>query len=219
MSWKQRDTTALKTGVTKDLCGDGDALRSSHGEPAMPLPSASVIRSFRETIYEHYRAHGREFPWRTTHDPYGIMVSEFMLQQTQVERVLCKFSDFLARFSDPVSLAVSPLRDVLAAWSGLGYNRRALSLQKTAQIIVNDFAGNVPDSPDTLRTFPGIGPSTAGAIAAFAFGKPTVFIETNIRRVLLHFFFAEHSHVRDRDLFPVAECVLDRHDPRSWHYA
>jgi A/G-specific adenine glycosylase len=158
-------------------------------------------------------------PWRQTHDPYQILVSEIMLQQTQVQRVETKYQEFIAVFPDFPSLARAPLREVLRVWQGMGYNRRGMALQKIAQRVVAEFKGKLPDSVETLRTFPGVGAATAGAIVAFAFNKPTVFLETNIRRVFLHTFFHNREGVRDRELLPLIERTLDREKPRQWYYA
>ena len=185
----------------------------------MQRVTSEQIDRFRQTVYEHFQEHGRDLPWRTTSDPYAILVSEFMLQQTQVERVLPKYEAFLEMFPDAGTLARAPLRDVLAAWQGLGYNRRAMALQRTAQRVVDEFGGRVPESYDALRTFPGIGPATAGEITAFAFGKPAVFIETNIRRVFIHFFFHDRTAVSDSEILPLVEATLDREQPRAWYYA
>ncbi len=142
-----------------------------------------------------------------------------MLQQTQVERVLQKYEAFVDRFPDFASLASAPLREVLELWQGLGYNRRAVALQRIAQRIVNEFEGRIPDCYDTLLTLPGVGPATAGAIAAFAFEEPSVFIETNIRRVFIHFFFRTRTQVHDREILPLVAETLDRQGPRIWYYA
>jgi A/G-specific adenine glycosylase len=184
-------------------------------EPIAP----SAVKIFRKTIYEHFRKHGRKFPWRRARDPYHILVSEIMLQQTQVERVFLKYEPFIARFPDVVSLARANLREILDVWQGLGYNRRALALQRIAQRVVDEFDGKIPDSPDTLRTFPGIGEATAGAITAFAFNRPALFIETNVRRVFLHFFFPGQQKVSDRQILPLVEQTIDRKQPRGWYYA
>ena len=154
-------------------------------------PSRGQVRRFRDTIYRYYRAHKRQMPWRQTHNPYHILVSEIMLQQTQVERVMGKYGDFLAKFPDFETLARAAWPEVLAEWQGLGYNRRALSLKRLAQAVVENWGGSLPTSLEDLRSLPGIGPATAGALLAFAFGQPVTFIETNIRRVFLHFFFCD----------------------------
>jgi A/G-specific adenine glycosylase len=175
---------------------------------------------FRRTIYSYYRAHGsRELPWRNTKDPYRILVSELMLQQTQVPRVAVKFGPFIERFPDFASLARSPLREVLKAWSGLGYNRRALQLGTIARIVVSRLGGAIPRGFDALCELPGIGPATAAEIMNFAFGVPRAFIETNIRAVFIHHFFPGREGVADAEIMPLVEQTLDTKDPRSWFYA
>lgn len=201
----------------------------------MPHSSPATIARFRRLIWQHYRAHGRAMPWRTTQDPYAILISECMLQQTQVDRVIRKYAAFMAQFPDFGVLARSPLRDVLAAWQGLGYNRRALWLHRLAKTILAQYEGVLPDDPMILRTLPGIGPGTAGAIAAFAFHTPTVFIETNIRRVFIHFFFSNPKKskrrrsgatigtgmagVGDTEILSLVERTVSRKNPREWYYA
>jgi A/G-specific adenine glycosylase len=184
----------------------------------VPLTAEEVAR-FQAEVYAHYRDHGRRLPWRETRDPYAILVSEFMLQQTQVARVMGKYPPFLAAFPDFVHLAQAPLPEVLAAWQGLGYNRRALALRECAAQVLSRFGGRLPDSPRVLATLPGVGPATAGAVCAFAFEKPVVFIETNIRRVFLHRFFPEAEAVPDRELLPLVALTLDPTRVRHWYYA
>ena len=174
---------------------------------------------FRNIIYTFYRRYGRSFPWRDTRDSYRILVSELMLQQTQTERVVAKYPEFLHRFPDFASLAHSPLKEILAAWQGLGYNRRALALKRVAEIIVNEYQEQLPLSEEKLLALPGIGRASAGAILAFAGNLPAVFLETNIRRVFLYFFFADQSWVLDDELLPLVEQTLDRSRPREWYYA
>lgn len=178
-----------------------------------------VVTLFQTIIYRYYREHGRSFPWRETTNPYHILVSEAMLQQTQTERVLHKYTEFITVFPDVLSLARAPLQKVLKVWRGLGYNRRALNLKKTAEIVVNNYNGVLPSSPEVLQTFPGIGRATAGAVAAFAYQKPSVFIETNIRTVFIYFFFDEKISVKDKEILPPVEKTLDRKNPREWYYA
>lgn len=178
-----------------------------------------TIRLFRRTIYRHYRACGRTLEWRETRDPYCILVSEFMLQQTQVERVEEKYPQFLGAFPGFEALAVANLKDVLACWQGLGYNRRAKSLLETARAVVELHGGELPSSREELLALPGVGEATAGALTAFAFNRPVVFVETNIRRVCLYFFFPGKREVRDGELAPLLEKVLDRRSPRKWYYA
>ena len=174
---------------------------------------------FKQTMHELYRSSGRSFPWRETRDPYEILVSEFMLQQTQVERVMAKYGEFLSLFPNFSSLARADLQAMLHAWQGLGYNRRAIALKKTAVAVEEEHGGRLPCDLEALMGLPGIGPSTAGAVLAFAFGIPAAFIETNIRRVFIHFFFPDRDRVDDREILPLVEETLDRHDPRGWYYA
>lgn len=181
--------------------------------------SEQVVGQFRTLVYEHYRDHRRALPWREDASPWQVLVSEVMLQQTQVERVIPKYLAFLARFPDPASLADASLSELLAAWQGLGYNRRALALQRAARIVVEQHDGRVPDDPGCLRELPGIGPYTAGAIAAFAFKQPAVFLETNIRAVLLHLFLGDRQGVPDKELLPIADVTLDRQQPCRWYNA
>jgi A/G-specific adenine glycosylase len=158
-------------------------------------------------------------PWRETRDPYRILVSEVMLQQTQVERVRAKYGEFLAEFPDVASLAAASLDRVLARWQGLGYNRRAIALHRCAGDIVRRHGGRVPEDQAALVALPGIGGATAGAIRAFAYDAPAVFIETNIRRVFIHEFFPGQDAVADAELLPLAAAALDRRHPREWYYA
>jgi A/G-specific adenine glycosylase len=182
-------------------------------------PAQAELERFRVVIYRHYQDHKRDMPWRQTHDPYHILVSEIMLQQTQVERVVGKYREFLKKFPNFETLAQAPLPEVLEVWQGLGYNRRALSLKRLAQQVLEDWGGRLPANKEALRSLPGIGPATAGALLAFAFEQPVVFIETNIRRVFLHFFFAEEEGVTDREILPVVSETLDRERVRDWYYA
>ena len=187
-----------------------------HDPPAL---TPNAIRTFQETVYRYYRENAREFSWRNTQDPYRILVSEIMLQQTQVERVIAKYEEFLKAFPDFTSLSRADLRELLAVWKGNGYNRRAICLRRAAVRVVEEFGGALPDSEAVLRTFPGIGPATAGAILAFAFHRPSAFIETNIRRVFLHFFFPGQQGVHDKEILPLVEKTLDRGNVRDWYYA
>jgi len=158
-------------------------------------------------------------PWRTTRDPYAILVSEIMLQQTQVERVKSKYAEFLAGFPTTAALASAPLEDVLRVWQGLGYNRRAIALKRCAESIMDQHGGQFPQTPGELESLPGIGPYTARALAAFAFGIAEPLIETNIRTIFIHFFFHGRAQVSDREIMPLVAATLDRQDPRQWYYA
>ncbi len=181
--------------------------------------SPSVFRSFRAMIYAFYERNSRDFPWRRTRDPYEILVSEFMLQQTQTARVKEKYGTFLRAFPSVGRLASASRGSVLKAWQGLGYNRRAVALHATAQLLARDHGGKVPRAKEKLLLLPGVGPSTSSAIRAFAFNDPDILIETNIRRVFLHHFFPEKRDVRDAELIPYVQQTLDNMDPRHWYYA
>ena len=181
--------------------------------------SSQEIRRFRRLIYDHYRKNKRQLPWRETRDPYKILLSELMLQQTQVKRVSEKYNLFLRRFPDIASVAEAPLRAVLASWQGLGYNRRALALKELAGIVMERHAGSIPAESEALKALPGVGAATAGAVLAFAFNQPTVFIETNIRSVFIHHFFQNRKTITDREIIPLIAQTLDEKKPRDWYYA
>jgi A/G-specific adenine glycosylase len=181
--------------------------------------SLEKVRSFQRIVYNYYRTHGRELPWRKTNDPYEILISEVMLQQTQVPRVIAKYEDFLHTFPDIHSLGGASLREILNAWQGLGYNRRALALKQAAEQVLSHFSGRIPSTIDSLTSLPGIGNATACAICAFAFNQPTVFIETNIRTVFIHHFFDKGNGVRDTHILPLVAQTLDHSNPRVWYYA
>jgi A/G-specific adenine glycosylase len=177
------------------------------------------VRTFQQTVYDHFKAHGRDLPWRKTEDPYEILISEVMLQQTQVPRVMEKYGEFVRAFPDIHSLARAPLREILNGWQGLGYNRRALALKRAAQHLVSSFNGEIPSDIDSLTSLPGIGKATACAICAFAFKQPTVFLETNIRTVFIHHFFDTGNGVRDAHILPIVAQTLDHENPRLWYHA
>ncbi len=180
-----------------------------------------ILRRFRTVIYDFYRKNAREqLPWRNTDDPYHILVSEIMLQQTQIERVLQKYPLLIKKYPDFQSLSGASLRQLYAVWQGMGYNRRALALKKIAGTVMDaPYYGRLPSSVEELVQFPGIGRATACAVASFAFHEPVVFIETNIRRVFIHFFFPGKDTVSDREILPLVEKSLDGRDPRNWYYA
>ena len=142
-----------------------------------------------------------------------------MLQQTQVERVIEKYQRFISAFPDFSSLSQASLHDILSIWQGLGYNRRAIALKQIAHEVITKYDGILPSCADILIQLPGIGKATASAIAAFAFNQPVVFIETNIRRVFIHFFFQDRDNVKDSELLPLIEKALDQDNPRQWYYA
>ncbi len=177
------------------------------------------IDLFRKKIWEFYRKNKRDFSWRKTKNPYFILVSEMMLQQTQTERVRGKYEKFISLFPTIHILANAPIASILCAWQGLGYNRRALFLKRTSEIIAKKYNGHFPRDVKTLEKFPGIGQATAGAISAFAFNIPTIFIETNIRRVYIHCFFALRDKVSDKEILAYIEATIDKKNPREWYYA
>jgi A/G-specific adenine glycosylase len=193
--------------------------RRSNPQDEAVAPTAEEIAEFRDRVLTLHAENGRSMPWRETHDAYAILVSEVMLQQTQVPRVLPAYERFLAAFPDADALAAAPLEAVLREWQGLGYNRRAVRLKQAAETISADHAGEVPQDFDALVALPGIGPTTAAGVMAFAFGESHVYIETNVRAALLHDFFAAEDDVPDSRLVPVFEAVMDRDDPRTWLYA
>jgi A/G-specific adenine glycosylase len=183
------------------------------------------IYLFQETVWQYYHAHGRhDLPWRQPEadgafDPYKIMVSELMLQQTQVQRVIPKFAAFLEAFPTVEALAAAPLADVLTVWSGLGYNRRAKFLWQAAQVVHAQHAGALPRTLPELIALPGIGPNTAGAIMTYAYNEPVVFVETNIRTVFIHHFFADQDGVSDKALLPLIEAAIPTDEARAWYWA
>lgn len=184
--------------------------------------------SFQSLIWNFYKEHKRQLPWRPptlqiqkdgTLNPYHILVSEVMLQQTQVSRVLQKFPLFIQAFPSFAHLAAAPLESVLRAWQGMGYNRRGKYLHETAQIITQKYLGVISQDPMELVQLPGIGPATAGSIIVFIYNKPLVFIETNIRRVFIHHFFKDSFHIHDKEIMSLVEKTLDHNNPREWYYA
>jgi A/G-specific adenine glycosylase len=186
---------------------------------ALSMHSEKQLSDFKKTIWHYYYQHKREFPWRNIENPYGVLISEIMLQQTQTYRVQPKYEQFMNYFPSLETLAHAPQSDVIKQWQGLGYNRRALALHRTAQIIVQEYNGIVPDNPETLVTFPGIGKATAASIVAFAYDKPTIFIETNIRAVFIFCFFSNANAISDQQLLPLVQETLDQEHPREWYYA
>ena len=191
-------------------------------------PFRTLVRAEGVRLY-------RDLPWRNTRDPYGIWISEVMLQQTQVPRVLARWGAWLDRFPSVQALAQAPVADVLEEWQGMGYNRRALALKGAAEAIVAEYDGEIPQDARRLCALPGIGPATAQGIRSFAFDLPGVYLETNVRTVFLHHFFPDVPGVPDRELVPLIQAACpagedaagdlfaiaqDENDtPRSWYYA
>ncbi len=185
----------------------------------MKTLSKQEVLNFQQKIYDYYKQHRRSFAWREGISPYRIVVSEIMLQQTQTSRVIHKFSEWIRNFPNFDILAKSSKQQVLSCWQGLGYNRRGLALHEFAKKIIHEYKGMVPADQETLQTFKGIGPNTAGSICAFAYNKPVVFIETNIRTVFMYEFFKHEEKVHDKDLLPLIKQAVDHKNAREWYYA
>ena len=158
-------------------------------------------------------------PWRATTNPYHIFVSEFMLQQTQAPRVVPKYERFIEKFPSFHALSEAVFPDVLQLWQGLGYNRRARWLHDAAKRIISDHKGRLPDDVEALKKIKGIGHATASEMVSFAYNKPTAFIETNIRRVFIYFFFPRKTDVKDKEIMKLVEYMVDKENPREWYYA
>lgn len=182
------------------------------------------LAAFRSLVLARGRELYRDLPWRRTRDPYQIWISEVMLQQTQTARVDGRWQRWLERFPTPAALATAEPADVLEEWQGLGYNRRALALHRAAQAVAA-LGGELPSEAAALEALPGVGPATAAGIRAFAFDLPAVYLETNVRAVLLHELFPDEERVSDRALAPILRetCPPDARDPeddpRTWYYA
>lgn len=197
----------------------GDFVKDKRVLSQESVLSAEQIAEFQTVILDYYKENAREFPWRQTRDAYRILVSELMLQQTQTERVVQKYDEWLKAFPSVEAVSAAGLSAVLEKWSGLGYNRRARFLQNACTQIVQKHGGVVPQSVEELEALSGIGPYTARAVATFAYNKAEVFIETNIRSLYLFFFFKDKSDVTDKMILPLIEQTLYRPNPRLWYYA
>ena len=200
-------------------------LRPPDATPAPPAQAPldpAKIDAVRTGLLAWFEANRRDLPWRRSRDPYAILVSEVMLQQTQVDRVIPYYHAFLDRFPTVHALAAAPVGDVIKAWAGLGYNRRAINLQRTAQHVANELGGEFPRDIDALRRLPGIGPYTAGAIACFAFEQDVGFVDTNIRRVL-HRLFAgvdvPRPAISDGEVTRIAAAAVPPGDGWRWNQA
>lgn len=174
---------------------------------------------FQKIIWDYYKEHKRDLAWRKNISAYRVLVSEIMLQQTQVKRVEEKYALFMKVYPKIQDLAQSDTQTLLEVWSGMGYNRRALYLRQIAQTVVKDYNGTIPMDTAILESFPGIGPATARSIIVYATNRPFVFIETNIRRIFIHHFFKDKKDIHDKDLLPVVEATMDSDNPREWCYA
>lgn len=175
--------------------------------------------SFAATVREQGTLHYRDLPWRNIDDAYAVLVSEVMLQQTQVPRVLPRWKRFLSRFPTVDALASASSADVLEEWQGLGYNRRALALKRACDICSAEHGGVLPSTVEELQALPGIGPATAAGVVAFAHNRPALYLETNVRTVFLHELFPERDAVPDRTIAPLVALTCPSDNPRAWYYA
>jgi len=177
------------------------------------------VSEFQELVWQHGRELYRDMPWRDEPSPYHVLVSELMLQQTQVSRVIPKFEAFMRAFPTLEKLSESSLADVLVLWSGLGYNRRAKYLWQAALEVSLRFDEELPRTQKELVSLPGIGPNTAAAILNYAYEIPTAFVETNIRTVYFHHFFEDRTDISDKEIVELVEQTIDREHPREWFWA
>lgn len=182
--------------------------------------SPERLEEFSATVWERGRELYRDLPWRDTHDPYAILLSEVMLQQTQVSRVMGRWEQWLETFPTIADLASAPLPPVLELWQGMGYNRRALNLKRCAEEVVAMHDGVVPSDKKALLALPGIGPSTSAGVRIFAFRQPDMYLETNVRAVFIHELFPGRESVADKELVSLVEatCPQDAR-VRAWYYA
>jgi len=174
------------------------------------------IEEFRDLIWSEGEARYRDMPWRDEPTFYHVLVSEIMLQQTQVTRALVKFAEFMQAFPTIESLAAAPLADVLRVWNGLGYNRRAKFLWQAARQVVTN---GEPQTTKGLEKLSGVGKNTAGAIMNYVYEVATPFIETNIRTVYIHHFFSDSFDIADKEIFTLVESTMDHEYPRQWFWA
>ncbi len=178
------------------------------------------IKDFQKVVWNYYKTSGRNnLPWRKNINPYRIWVSEVMLQQTQVDRVIGFFDAWMNQFPTVQKLADASQIDVLKQWKGLGYNSRAIRMKQAAQVVVNNYKGKFPTDYNELQTLPGIGPYTAGAISAFVHNQSIVLIETNIRRVFIHHFFNDAIDIHDDEILELVKKTIDKENPREWYWA
>lgn len=178
--------------------------------------SQADVDAFCEEVWGFSKKGRRSMPWREDTSFYSVLVSEMMLQQTQVERVKPKYAAFMQRFPSIEKLATAPLSEVIIHWQGLGYNRRAKYLHDSAKFVA---AHGVPKTIDELIQLPGIGRNSAGAIVAYVYNQPSLFIETNIRTVYIHRFFHDEEGVDDGQLMELLKRTIDKEHPREWYYA
>lgn len=182
--------------------------------------SGRQIKKFQDMVWNYYHTSGRDgLPWRKSINTYRVWVSEIMLQQTQVDRVVGFFDKWMKMFPSVNVLAEASQIDILKQWKGLGYNSRALRMKQTAQLVVEKYKGKFPTDYTELQKLPGIGPYTAGAISAFVHNQPMVLVETNIRRVFIHHFFHDEINVADDKILELVKKTMDTENPREWYWA
>lgn len=228
---------SLPTSAFLRAGGSSRPPRKSH-LPMAPDSPVSSLASFQKKVWKEGVRLYRDLPWRRTTDPYRVFLSEVMLQQTQVSRVQKYWNAWLDRFPVIDALAEAPLSEILSAWQGMGYNRRAIALQKAAQQIMREYDGIVPRTIEELVELPGVGPATAAGLLAFAFNKPAIYLETNVRAVFIHELFPGAINIPDKQLVPLIEKTcpgygsmssfkkpcsqqtnLEKWGPRNWYYA
>jgi A/G-specific adenine glycosylase len=209
MMWPSRDAPGVARQDTLERRSSDTVTRAGVLEPA-------ALQALRRALLDWYRARGRRLRIRSTRDPWHVLVSEVMAQQTQIGRVDAAWAGFLERFPTPDAMAEATTADVLRAWQGLGYNRRAVALQRAAQAIVEGWGGRVPDTVADLEALPGVGPYTARAVAALAFGRPVGAVDTNVRRVIGRLLGAGPG---PSELQAITDELVDRDDPRTWTHA
>jgi A/G-specific adenine glycosylase len=183
-----------------------------------PMRAPSNALAFKRRLLRWFRRAGRDLPWRRTRDPYRVLVSEIMLQQTQVARVLDFYPRFLQRFPTLPALAKAPPARVREAWDGLGYYRRAAHLHHLARAVMAHHRGRLPSAPDALRALPGIGRYTAGAVASFAFERRAAAVDTNVARVLSRAFGHRSPRLPPARLWALAERLLPRRPAVAWEF-
>jgi A/G-specific adenine glycosylase len=197
-------------------------MRAMPSKALQKLPAQGARQRFRRNLLAWYRVHGRDLPWRKTDDPYHILVSEIMLQQTQVDRVLPKYQEWLTKYPSLAALAAAPPEDVARTWVPLGYNIRPRRLQSIARESVERFGGQLPSDQETLLSFAGIGAYTAGAIRSFAFRERAAILDTNVARVLLRVFIGRGSpkaHAMRKRLWQISEVMVPRTDVFDFNQA
>lgn len=187
--------------------------------PQWPADAPLSRDAFIEKVRSEGVARYRDLPWRNLDDPYAVLVSEVMLQQTQVVRVKGRWERFMRMFPTVDSLAAASASDVLSEWQGLGYNRRALALKRAAEECSKRFAGRLPETAEGLQALPGIGPATAAGVMAFAHDMPGVYLETNVRTVFIHELFPDRDKVPDKELAPLVASTCPASGARAWYYA